>query len=707
MLANNFFERSINQPEVLKLFYQALNASPEKQNEVRHKLYELLKDEYLYRFKHFNLKQLHFHTPDNKSFLRFHRPKIFGDDLSEIRKTISYVNQHKKPVISFEEGKIYNGYRFVYPLFYQNTHIGSVETSVSLNAITEVFDNQVKSPTAFIIKKSLVKQKVLANEQSNYRTTDISENYLIESSFNLENNSLSLKVNNHGNISPQQKETLFHKGAFFSDFALIDNSLFINYYFPIFNTLTKTHSGYFVITREHLHLYDFGKQLIWFAILINAIFIAGLFVFGFYRRTIKDLKFKTELLEDVQSIANVGTWEYQFKEDKLKWSDHTHKIMGMDKALTPSIDLFFELVHPEDLEQLKDKYKKALEMKQDYIIHHRIILPDGSIKHLTQNGHLELDNKSGEIIRIVGLTKDVTEDANTLARLTNFISSQNSMMILIGDNKIEFANNSFLSFFNQESLKSFIKEYQCVCKLFIKHDNFFSTTSETTEDWVHEIKELSQNKRIVLLKNPQNVKHAFSISISPFDSNKHIVTFNDITETISEVQRLTHKVTHDQLTGALNREFLEQFMQNISFKSGDSTYFLIMFDIDLFKKINDTDGHLEGDNLLKQLTQLVSQTIREEDNLIRWGGEEFIIIGKASNIKSAIHIAENMRTTVENNRFESTQAHLTCSFGVTLFTSNEKSEDIIQRADEAMYLAKQNNRNSVYSSLKNKPTVGD
>ncbi|PJF26685.1 MAG: two-component sensor histidine kinase, partial [Phototrophicales bacterium] len=126
----------INQPEVLSLFAQANGASEERQAEIRTALYDMLVDDYQ-RLDDLNLRQLHFHLPDNTSFLRFHRPNLFGDNLTDVRYTIALANRELVPVVGFEEGRIYNGFRYVFPLFYEGVHIGSVETSVSFLAIQQ------------------------------------------------------------------------------------------------------------------------------------------------------------------------------------------------------------------------------------------------------------------------------------------------------------------------------------------------------------------------------------------------------------------------------------------------------------------------------------------------------------------------------------------------------------------------------------------
>ena len=170
------YDNIINQPDVLSLFAQANGASEEEQAEIRTQLYNLLIEDYQ-RLDSLNLRQLHFHLPDNTSFLRFHRPDLFGDSLTDVRYTIMLANRDLVPVIGFEEGRIYNGFRYVYPLFYEGKHIGSVETSVSFLAIQQNLNQSLPGGLTFVLRADVVGATVFESEQENYIVSDISDVY--------------------------------------------------------------------------------------------------------------------------------------------------------------------------------------------------------------------------------------------------------------------------------------------------------------------------------------------------------------------------------------------------------------------------------------------------------------------------------------------------------------------------------------------------
>lgn len=174
--AQIIYSEIINQPEVLSIFAQAYDASETEQAALRTELYDLLAADYA-RLTEINLRQLHFHLPNNHSFLRFHRPDRFGDDLTDIRYTIMLANRDLVPVTGFEEGRIYNGFRYVFPLFYEGEHIGSVETSVSFLAIQQNLNESLPGGTTFLLRSDVVDAKVFEDEQSNYVISDVSDTY--------------------------------------------------------------------------------------------------------------------------------------------------------------------------------------------------------------------------------------------------------------------------------------------------------------------------------------------------------------------------------------------------------------------------------------------------------------------------------------------------------------------------------------------------
>ncbi|NLX63755.1 MAG: GGDEF domain-containing protein [Clostridiaceae bacterium] len=151
---------------------------------------------------------------------------------------------------------------------------------------------------------------------------------------------------------------------------------------------------------------------------------------------------------------------------------------------------------------------------------------------------------------------------------------------------------------------------------------------------------------------------------------------------------------YDNLTKAHSRRYFIEYTKNeIARAERKNTEFaLIMFDIDYFKSINDTYGHSVGDEVLKTLVEIVRKDLRKSDVLARIGGEEFAVLLPDATIWSAVTTAERARKNIEKHYFKGI-GNITVSFGVTSYQEGDKVEDLMKRADTALYMAKNGGRN--------------
>ncbi|NJA04508.1 GGDEF domain-containing protein [Methylococcaceae bacterium WWC4] len=157
----------------------------------------------------------------------------------------------------------------------------------------------------------------------------------------------------------------------------------------------------------------------------------------------------------------------------------------------------------------------------------------------------------------------------------------------------------------------------------------------------------------------------------------------------------------DALTGILNRNaFMMRAQQELAFcKRADARMTIVMCDADHFKQKNDTYGHLAGDQILRELANILGAEMREEDLVARYGGEEFIMLLRESSVAASVAWAERIRLTVMNHsfRFQNRYIPTTISIGICSRPIDPflTLEAIIQAADDALYLAKKNGRNRV------------
>jgi len=161
-------------------------------------------------------------------------------------------------------------------------------------------------------------------------------------------------------------------------------------------------------------------------------------------------------------------------------------------------------------------------------------------------------------------------------------------------------------------------------------------------------------------------------------------------------QDLGVKATTDPLTGLHNRLMLEHALgrELAAAERYERPLSIVLYDIDHFKRINDNHGHAVGDKVLIQLSRFVPDLIRSSDLLVRWGGEEFLILMPGSEGSMAFQAAEKLREAISRVEFDEAGS-LTCSFGVAQYQAGDTAESLIKRADAALYRAKNNGRNQV------------
>jgi diguanylate cyclase (GGDEF)-like protein len=175
-----------------------------------------------------------------------------------------------------------------------------------------------------------------------------------------------------------------------------------------------------------------------------------------------------------------------------------------------------------------------------------------------------------------------------------------------------------------------------------------------------------------------------------------VVGYTAIMHDISDKKYIEQLSITDSLTGLFNRMKIDDVLNNESTRSSryGSSLSILLFDIDYFKKINDTFGHQVGDTTLIAVAEIIMARTREVDIAGRWGGEEFMIICPQTGMKGASELAEELRIAISAHKLDEVD-EVTCSFGVAEYNRGEHVTDLLMRADMALYKAKKGGRNRV------------
>ena len=182
---------------------------------------------------------------------------------------------------------------------------------------------------------------------------------------------------------------------------------------------------------------------------------------------------------------------------------------------------------------------------------------------------------------------------------------------------------------------------------------------------------------------------------------RFLLVCEDITETRRLAEKIAYQAAHDELTGLVNRRQFDFYIQDLVTKAqtNDSQHVLCYLDLDQFKVVNDTCGHLAGDELLRQLGELLKQHVRKSDILARLGGDEFGILMENCALAQAIVAGDKLRDTVRDFQFawENRSFSVGVSIGIAPINRiSGNAVDILKEADAACYAAKEKGRNRVH-----------
>ena len=271
-----------------------------------------------------------------------------------------------------------------------------------------------------------------------------------------------------------------------------------------------------------------------------------------------------------------------------------------------------------------------------------------------------------------------------------------SNIVLVNDKKnIIDANKTFFKYFKKyKTIEEFRDENICICKFFVE-DGEYLKKGKSDYSWLEYVIK-NQDKVHKVKMNIESTIYYFMVYVSLIsDEQEHYsVIFSDITEQELYKKELEKLSMQDPLTHIGNRRKYQQRIEKEMARACryKTTFSIIEFDIDHFKQVNDTQGHIVGDKVLREYAQLVSSLLRDVDEVFRIGGEEFIIVAPHTNRDEAHYLAEKLRKAIQNHH---KITDITASFGVTEYRLCEEEDELFKRVDYALYEAKNSGRNKV------------
>lgn len=403
-------------------------------------------------------------------------------------------------------------------------------------------------------------------------------------------------------------------------------------------------------------------------------------------------------LKRAQKLAKVGSWEYYPGDQYAYWSEQEYHNFNCPVTDPPDYQKYIQYIHPADIARVKESNRISLETRKPVEIDFRLLLNDGSTRHLHSHTQVDVD-KQKQITRIFGITKDVTDEVNAAAKLkqaaTVFNNTTEAIFITDENNLISSINPAYTELTGYTEYDALGKDPRIVNSG--HHDQAFFkefwNTLNTKGQWQGEV------------WNRHKDGHVFPVwqSITSIkDGNgktlQFVSIFNDISARKADEELIRYQANYDNLTGLPNRNlFLDRI--NIALKQAqrnDSKLALLILDLDRFKWINDTLGHKAGDVVLQETAKRLTQSVRDSDTVARLGGDEFAIIlpevvhySDAETTSAKIFSAFKPPLSIDNH-----EIHISGSIGITVFPDDGENVECLQmNADSAMYSAKEDGRN--------------
>jgi diguanylate cyclase (GGDEF)-like protein/PAS domain S-box-containing protein len=209
---------------------------------------------------------------------------------------------------------------------------------------------------------------------------------------------------------------------------------------------------------------------------------------------------------------------------------------------------------------------------------------------------------------------------------------------------------------------------------------------------------ISLGRRAVVVTSVDGSEHSIELTAAPLigdngEKSGAVVLLHDVTELRGIARQMTYQASHDALTGLVNRrEFERRLADSLELaRTGAQTHVLCYLDLDRFKAVNDTSGHLAGDNMLRELAALLKDAVRDSDTVARIGGDEFALLLVGCPLEKAIQIAEDVSTAIRDFRFVWKDKIFTVGVSIGLVEIGRESttsEDVMSAADSACYVAK-------------------
>ena len=426
----------------------------------------------------------------------------------------------------------------------------------------------------------------------------------------------------------------------------------------------------------------------------------------------KELEAANERFTLATESGSIGVWDYDVARDQMRMDTLMRQLyeVPMDAAVDARAVRSLRL-HPDDARRVNQSLGKALAGAASYEDEFRIIRSDGSMLYLSSSARITRDAE-GNAIRIVGVNRDVTQ----LRILGAELAAQHELLRVtlqsIGDAVITTDASSKVTWLNPAAERMTgwtIAEAlgRPLLQVFhIVHEETRELVDSPVAACLADDGMVGLASRTLLVARDGR-EFGIEDSAAPIRNAAGqvlgaVLVFHDVTEQRRLSGEMSYRATHDPLTDLVNRgEFEARLRRTLAKAHEDRSQHAMMYiDLDQFKLVNDACGHTVGDQLLKQVAKLLTETIRARDTLARLGGDEFAVILEHCSTEQAQRVAQQICDRMDDFRFlhEERRFRIGTSIGLVPLDSRWVSAAAaMQAADTSCYAAKEAGRNRVHT----------
>jgi diguanylate cyclase (GGDEF)-like protein/PAS domain S-box-containing protein len=699
-LLQALYDNLFNRPEVAVLLARALEGDEQERARLRDRLYR----EFYLTFKHLqgnDFRELQFVLADGRSFLRFNRPDLYDDPIAQQRPLLKRALQGEAQKGVLEIGRVYPGFRFAFPLRYGERLVGVVDFCLSFKAVHQALNSikgQQHSHTQYLVRKELFESVNQPGSDSLFRQAELSEDFLVErgEADGAEPSAVIEWQYEVLSSDPLVQQIMREGGRLNLVQCRGFGDCHMAILHPVQDSLDRP-AGYIyssmpmpdieLLRRFHLSAFLVGALLI----ILSAGAVRRWLDSTHRLRTISDhMAEGMYVMDEAGKIIYVNPMacEILCYDAATLIGAEAHRLFHAHDEVHPPASQFC----PIRLQALSGEVYRSFEehfRRRDGVI----------IRVSVVSSPFWTDGTpSGSVV----LFRDITAEYEDKVRLQRsdvaFSSLAEAVMVTGPHGEIQAVNRAFTQITGYSETEV-TGQTPRVLKSGRHDADFYEQlwlSISQQGSWEGMIWNRRKNGEIY----PEHLRIA-AVKRSDGLTTGYVGTFSDITEKLQQEQALRNLAYNDPLTGLHNRAaFLETFDHALGHARRHGRRLALLYlDLDRFKKINDTLGHVIGDKLLEASAGRLRESVRSNDEVARLGGDEFIImLEDLSDEDTPARVARKVISVLgQPIMIEHHVLHMTTSIGIAVYPNDgEDATSLLKNADSAMYMAKREGRNGFH-----------